>query len=378
MNPRCDPSRWMRPTPMRGCAPTGVRLRWWTWTKKTATYWTCSARGAGPTTACPGTEPRRRPGAAGVELAGQDGGTFASPDVPFATLEGENEDFYRESGFTYLYDVARSTGAVHQPYTIDWKIGDIHGRIPEGSEPHLRLHALTPCDEVALATGDSPRRLQRPRYLIQSRLGEEVQSRFVNVLEPYDANPYIVRVSELEVRHGGDAGAAAAVAVELADGRRDILISCEEPMEVEVEGGIRFNGMFGMIRQAGNEVQLMRMIGGTLLASGGAELTSERAAWRGKVARIDASDPANNRVDLDPPLPRDADLAGRTIHFLNDLPMDTSYRIAAVTSNGVSTGDITIVRGLREGTDLASGYTYLVNPGDEYVLPAITGVGAST
>lgn len=316
--------------------------------------------------------------AAGVELAGQDGGTFASPDVPFATLEGENEDFYRESGFTYLYDVARSTGAVHQPYTIDWKIEDIHGRIPEGSEPHLRLHALTPCDEVALATGDSPRRLQRPRYLIQSRLGEEVQSRFVNVLEPYDANPYIVRVSELEVRHGGDACAAAAVAVELADGRRDILISCEESMEVEVEGGIGFNGMFGMIRQAGKEVQLMRMIGGTLLASGGAELTSERAAWRGKVARIDASDPANNRVDLDPPLPRDADLAGRTIHFLNDLPMDTSYRIAAVTSNGVSTGDITIVRGLREGTDLASGYTYLVNPGDEYVLPAITGVGAST
>ena len=60
---------------------------------------------------------------------------------------------------------------------------------------------------------------------------------------------------------------------------------------------------------------------------------------------------------------------------MNDVPMDTSYRIAAVTTGGVSTGDITIVRGLMKGTDLASGYTYLVNPGDDYVLPVIAGFG---
>ena len=63
---------------------------------------------------------------------------------------------------------------------------------------------------------------------------------------------------------------------------------------------------------------------------------------------------------------------------MNDLPMDTSYRIAAVTTRGVSTGDITIVRGLMKGAGLPSGYTYLVNPGDEYVVPTITGTGAST
>ncbi len=314
----------------------------------------------------------------GIELVGQEGGTFAGPDVPFATLEGENADFYKQSGFTYLYDVARSPVAVQKPYAVDWRIEDIRGRIPEGREPHLRLHALTPCDEVALATGDSPRRLQRPGYLIQSRLGEALQSQFVNVLEPYDTRPFIVGVRELEVRRDGDAVAAAAVAVEMAGGRTDILISCEEAMEVTVEGGITFNGTFGMIRLVGDEVKLMRMVGGTLLAFGTVALTSDRGAWCGKISRIDASDPANNLVDLDPPLPRNRDLAGRTIHFLNDLPMDTSYRIAAVTTGGVSTGDITIVRGLREGTDLASGYTYLVNPGDDYVVPTIAGTGART
>ena len=269
----------------------------------------------------------------------------------------------------------RSQGAVRTPYTVDWKIEDLHGRIPEGCEPHLRLHALTPCDEVALATGDSPRRLQRPRYLIQSRLGEEMQSRFFNVLEPYDTNRFISRVRELEVKHAGDACSAAAVAVELLGGRTDILISCEEAMEVEVEGGIRFDGTLGMIRMAGDEVKLMRMIGGTSLAVGGVELTAERPSWRGRVTGIDASDPANNLVDLDPPLPAGPDFVGRTIHFVNDLPMDTSYRIAAATNGGVSTGDITIVRGLREGADLAGGYTYLVNPGDEYIVPSIATLG---
>ena len=60
---------------------------------------------------------------------------------------------------------------------------------------------------------------------------------------------------------------------------------------------------------------------------------------------------------------------------MNDLPMDTSYRIAAVTTRGASTGDITIVRALMKGAGLPSGYTYLVNPGDEYIVPSIARIG---
>jgi hypothetical protein len=202
-----------------------------------------------------------------------------------------------------------------------------------------------------------------------------MQSQFVNVLEPYNTSPFINRVRPLAVEHSDDTNAVAAVAVELADGRTDILISCERSAEVTVEGGIRFSGAFGMIRLVDDEVKLMRMIGGTLLTYGDTKLTAESSALQGKVVRIDASDAGDNRVFLDPPLPQDANLVGRTIHFVNDQPMDTSYKIVEVTADGISTGDITIVRGLVEGTDLASGYTYLVNPGDEYVLPVIVGRG---
>ncbi len=312
---------------------------------------------------------------AGLALAKQEAGTFAGPDVPFAKLDGDRASFYRQSGFTYLYGVERTTGRVDTPYTVDWKIEDKRGRVKEGQEPHLRLHALTPCDEVALATGDSPHRFMRPRYLIQSRLGEDVQSQFVNVLEPYNKVPFIRQVRQLKVEHHADKNAVAAVAVELADGRTDILVSSELPTAVKVEGGVVFNGTFGMIRFIQGKADCMRMIGGTLLAHGDEKLTGERPVWRGKVTRIDASDAKNHLVFLDPPLPQNAALVGRAIHFINDLPMDTSYEIKAVTPAGISTGEVTVVRGFKQPSDFTAGHTYLVNPGDEYVVPLIAGNG---
>jgi len=307
----------------------------------------------------------------GLTLVKQATGTFAGPDAPFAKLDGDRASFYGQSGFTYLYDVERSAGRVASPYTVDWTIQDKRGRIRQGAEPHLRLHALTPCDEVALATGDSPRKFLCPRYVIQSRLGENMCSQFVNVLEPYDKTPFIREVRQVTVEHDTDENAVAAVAVDLADGRTDILITCEQRTSVKVEGGVDFDGMFGMVRIVDGKAKLMRLVGGTLIAHGDTRLTADRAEWRGEVVGINASDAENNVVLLDPPLPQDAGLVGRAIHFTNDLPMDTSYKIRAITADGISTGDITIVRGFKDRTDFAAGHTYLVNPDDEYVVPTI-------
>ena len=77
---------------------------------------------------------------------------------------------------------------------------------------------------------------------------------------------------------------------------------------------------------------------------------------------------------LDPPLPQDAQLAGQTIHFDNALPLDTSYEIKAVTAEGISTGDITIVQGFKDRSDFDAGYKYLVNVGDRYTVPCTVGL----
>ncbi len=314
----------------------------------------------------------------GIEMVKQPTGTFASPDVEFATLSGDLADFYKKSGFTYLYDVARSGNAVDTYYTVDWKCEDLRGRIDEGKEPHVRLHALTPCDEVATAAGDPPQNKRnvprRLRYLLQSRLGEDMESQFVTVLEPYETTPFIKQVRALTVEHDADPNSVAAVAVDLVDGTTDILISCEERTQVKVEGGIEFDGQLAMIRLLNGELKLMRMSNATRLSYGDTELLAEQPAYEGTVTDIDVSDPLNNAVLLDPPLPQDTDLVGQTIHFLNDNPTDSSYKIAEVTPAGISTGAITVIEGFKDATDYAAGYKYLVNAGDTYIVPCMVGL----
>jgi len=60
---------------------------------------------------------------------------------------------------------------------------------------------------------------------------------------------------------------------------------------------------------------------------------------------------------------------GKQIMFKNDLPLDTTYDIKEITPAGISTGDITIIQGFKDRTDFSAGYKYLVNVGDEYIVP---------
>ena len=313
----------------------------------------------------------------GVKLVRQARGTFAGEDVDFAEFyDGTPGSGYRGSGFMYLYDVERSTGPVNSPFTVDWKVENTEGRIAKGSEPHLRAHALTPCDEMALASGDPPQNkkhaIRRLRYLIQSRLGKNLESRFVTVLEPYDTTPFIRHTRELTVEQGADPVSVVAVAVEMVNGVTDVLISCEEPARVRVEGGIEFDGQFGMVRFVNGSVKCMRMSNARRLTASGVTLTSPIAAYEGTVTKVDAANPEDNRVTLDPPLPLDTGMTGLTIHFKNDLPWDTSYDIMTVDDGWISTGDVTLIRGFKNRKRFDAGYTYLVKPGDRYVLPIHT------
>jgi len=314
----------------------------------------------------------------GLSLARQADGTFAGTDVPFAKLDGERDAFLKTSGFSYLYDVERSAGPVDACYTVDWKVEDLRSRIKDGSEPHLRLHALTPCTEVALASGDPPQNKagapRRLRYLLQTRLGENLESQFVTVLEPYDRTPFIRRVIPLRAEHDAPPHSVAAVAVELQGGVTDVLISCEEPTEVTLENGIRFHGQFGLVRLAGGKIAAMRMANAKSLEAQDLTLTAATDAHRGKVVKVDATDPQNNLIFLDPPLPPDPGLVGQTIHFNNALPLDTSYKIHAIGENWISTGDVTVIAGFKNRQDFAAGHRLLVNPGDQYTLPCHAGL----
>jgi hypothetical protein len=192
------------------------------------------------------------------------------------------------------------------------------------------------------------------------------------VLEPYERKPFIRRVRPL--KHSQDPGAAAAVAVELENGNTDVLIVCQEPLGVQVEGGIELEGLMGMVRFSAGRVKSMRMANARSLKAGGEELTCATPAYQGKVTRVDAANAADQRVFLAPPLPAGAKLVGRTIHFQNDVAGDTSFDITAQGADWISTGEIGLVHGFKVPADFQSGYQYSVNPGDCYSLPAVAGL----
>ena len=311
-------------------------------------------------------------------LTPQPTGTFAGPEVAFTTTPGPGENNDNTSGFSYLFDVARSDGPIRTPYRADWRIEDARGRIRDGHEPHLRLHALTPCDEVATASGQPPQNhTGNPaslRYVIQSRFGESLRSQFVSVLEPYDKTPFVRSVRALSVETEAPPDTVAAVEVQFADGRTDVLICCEQPSRVQIGTEVEFQGLYGLIRRQGDRVTALRLTGGTLLRAGDVMVTCPVATWTGVVRAVDVSNPTDNAVTLDPPLPPEALVQDRPIHFHNDLPYDTSYFIRGVDGARVSTGDITLLAGFRDPQDFAAGYTYQVNPGDRYTVHCLAGL----
>ena len=77
---------------------------------------------------------------------------------------------------------------------------------------------------------------------------------------------------------------------------------------------------------------------------------------------------------LDPPLPQNDSLVGQRIHFENEVAQDTTYEIAAITPDGISTGEMTIIHGFNDRTNFSAGLKYLVNPGDRYVIPNHVGL----
>jgi len=311
---------------------------------------------------------------AGLSLASQAVGTFAGEDVSYGEFYDGTPDWnYPGSGFMYLDEVERSTGPVSPGYTVDWLAEDLRGRILPGHEPHLRLHALTPCDEVALASGYPPSNKsgnpEKLRYLIQSRLGDELASQFVTVLEPYDTTPFVQQVRTLSVVHDADPDTVTAVAIDLASGETDVVISCEHPTRVSAEGGIEFEGKFGQIRFSDGEVELMRMSHACLLEASGVNLTSQVSAYTGMVTAIDVTNPENTLIYLEPGLPPSDTLVGTTIHFDSPNERDTSFEIKGIGPGWIATGDITVVAGFNDPLDFESGLRSLVNPGDAYTVP---------
>jgi hypothetical protein len=310
----------------------------------------------------------------GVTLEPQAQGTFAGKDVEFGSFyDGPRTNRYDGSGFMFLRRVER--GRPRGDFWIDWRIADpADGRDGDG-RPHVRLHSLTPVDEVALCDGPTPARSGNPpflRYSIRSRFGDDLTSQFVSVIEPYAAQPFIRAVAALENSAGED-NCLAALQIDLSDGRRDIVLAAEQEAAFAA-GGVALQGRVGFVRfgpedAAGNRAPLAaRLIEGTSLRARGVELSLPASAFVGTLVASDESDPAHTRLTLAPALGDGAgEVVGKYLIFRNQERSDASYRIEAlVAPDTVSIGANSLAERLVGGADRPPRVVNNIVPGDAF------------
>lgn len=304
------------------------------------------------------------PAISGLKLTPQATGTYAGPNIAPETTPG---DF--PLGYSWLFDVRRDNAPPNQ-FMLDWKPDAGYRQIKSGDDIHIRFHALTQCDDVALALGKPPQTKEgNPKtlpYALLHRAGDNLKSDFVSVFEPYRAQPFIRTISL-----NGEGG-SKKVRVELVDGSVDT-IAFDEMNEA---------GRISLVREQGGAVKKAILINGSTLKAGAANLAG-KAALEGHVKTMNKQLEGGGWIVVDAELPTDGSLEGQYIVIDTKNERNACYAIRKVTKveggSRIDCGPITFVkgyvgetfdlRGQELPTDYSRGYAYDFEEGDAFRIP---------
>ncbi|MBQ6697938.1 MAG: S-layer homology domain-containing protein [Oscillospiraceae bacterium] len=179
-----------------------------------------------------------------IKLYHQPTGSYAGVDVPFGDDPWtDNSNNYARMkyplGYTWLFDVRRADNpdiAENEPFYADFDIIDFnkHSRNTAKMDINLRLTMVNDFvpDEISFAKGYPPRteknlaNIDYYEHMLVRRKGNNLNTLFATVIEPYNGKRYIENISRVEMIPEGDTGTDkyAAVKVELCDGRVDYVM----------------------------------------------------------------------------------------------------------------------------------------------------------
>ncbi|MDR6783929.1 enamine deaminase RidA (YjgF/YER057c/UK114 family) [Pedobacter africanus] len=278
---------------------------------------------------------------AGLELKKQEKGSYAGEDVPKGVLAGNTP-----IGYAHLYNVQRDNQPPGQ-FMIDWKVDPSYRGMKAGEDTHLRMHALSAVQDVTLADGDPPQNKPgNPKtlgYVLMHRQGENLNSNFVSVLEPYQHNPFLKSLKRLD--DGKDN--KVALKIELLNGEVDyVLYNPDGGTPFRLDNGMLLNGSLGYIKEKAGKPVKGILIDGTLLKYHQLELKSE-GAFTGKVVKMNKGLGGGGWLLVDTALPADGSLTGEQLLIATKGNRDASYTIKNITREGnltrVYCGPITFV-----------------------------------
>jgi hypothetical protein len=312
-----------------------------------------------------------------LELKIQEKGTYAGENIEKGAWA---TDF--PVGYSHLYNV-RTDNKPPSTFVLDWKAASGYRGLDEHDDVHLRLHALTEFNDVALADGDPPQNKpgnpERLGYALMHRTGDDVRSTFVSVIEPYRKKPFIKDVQRL----GDYSGEAVAVKIERMDGGVDyVLYNRGSNKKMRLPNGISMTGTAAFISVMDGRVQKAILVNGSTLRFRNMRLTSS-GGFEGKVVTMNKELTGGGWLTVDKKLPTDGSLNGHQIMIQTSADRDACYAIHDIqpADNGskIFCGPITFVRGykgeemvVREVTvprDYSQGYLYDFEEGASFEIP---------
>jgi hypothetical protein len=300
----------------------------------------------------------------GLKLIAQKDGSYAGESV---APEAHSDQV--RLGYSYLFNVRRDA-APPAAFQLDWKAEAGYRGITAKDDIHVRLHAMTQCDDVALADGKPPQnKVGNPKslgYALLHRKGENLSSQFASVIESYRAQPFI-----RSVKRESQSADRTTIRIELADGSIDVVTIDD------AAGGITFT------RQKGDQFEKAISINGQKSDVGEIHLAASPAI-AGHVVKMNRELAGGGWIVVDRELPTDASLVGQYIMIDNKNERDACYKISSVEKvdggTRISCGPISFIRGFDGPTmqvrnqivakDYQGGFLYDFEPGATFHIPS--------
>lgn len=312
-----------------------------------------------------------------VTLINQEGGTSAGVDVPWGPAEA-NATY--PTGYNWLRDIQKSENPGTGTFSVDWKITDFHKVLPITRNLHLRLTMLNDFNlgEVTIASGTPPQLSGNPekvKYLIARRSGNELDSLFTSVIEPYDNDRYLSNMISVPTTVLAGTPVAddmvKAIKVTHTSGRVDYIVyATNNQVTYRIDDAFDFKGFIGVYSMKDDKKIYTYLNDGEIIGN----VKEITPAATGEVLDFSKNLSTDNYItvsmneNIDP-----ATLAGKYIYVDNNMVQNGCYEIKDVTfvNGGVrlGLGNTTLICSYINDDNFDAGYIYNIAEGQNYRIP---------
>ncbi len=326
-------------------------------------------------------------------------GSYAGADVPYGKDPWTQNTWSYETkyprGYTWLKNVRRDNSPENQ-FTIEFDVQDYRKVLKDSSGIKLRLtqvNDFTPT-EVAIAGGYMTQKSETKMmpetwdYVLVERdgKGEELDSLFTTVYQPYRNTPYIesIEALDIKIKSGNENSDDMARAVkvkhtEANGGKTDYVVYATNKNVVytitDGDFSFDFKGFVGVYTLNANGGIIYRYVNdGDIIG----EETGKTSEYTGKVVDFQKENAFENYIDVEIDCEDLSDLSEKYIYVNNDGVENGVYRIASATDSAEGLRDgcvrldletVTLIRGHIDQQDLDKGYEYNIKEGQTFRIP---------